>query len=186
MWIRRRLHVVAAAAAIAAGAAVALPVPGGWVPITLQTVAVLGAGALLGSRDGELAVVLYILCGVLGLPIFAGGASGLEVLLGPSGGYLLGFVAGAWFLGYLTPRTGPIRWWRSCADFLLGHAVILVAGYFWLSGSIGFARAWQAGVLPFLPGAIVKSAMAAGLLLLVRRRGLTAATEVGKDSAPPR
>ena len=166
----RLLAVVVAAAAMAAGAAVAIPLPGSSVPITLQTLAVLGAGAVLGSRDGELAVALYILCGVLGLPIFARGASGLETLLGPSGGFLLGFVAGAWFLGYLTPPKGPIRWWRSFLDFLLGHGVILVAGGFWLAGDSGFERAWKVGVLPFLPGAVLKSAAAAALLLLIRNR----------------
>ncbi|MCB1035342.1 MAG: biotin transporter BioY, partial [Acidobacteria bacterium] len=135
---RRFLSILAAATAIAGGAVLAFPFPGSPVPVTLQTLAVLLAGALLGSRNGELAVLLYILAGVLGLPVFARGASGIGVLLGPSGGYLLGFVGGAWLTGYLTPRRGTVRFRASLFAFLFGHALILLAGGFWLAGHVGF------------------------------------------------
>ncbi|MFN4183064.1 MAG: biotin transporter BioY, partial [bacterium] len=74
------------------------------VPITGQTFAVLSVGALLGSRRGVLTVAVYLMEGILGLPFFAGGSSGLARLLGPTGGYLIGFLPCAWVTGYLCER----------------------------------------------------------------------------------
>ena len=87
-------------AGTAAGAYLIIPLPP--VPITLQTLFVWGlAGALLGARLGALSQLVYLLIGIIGLPVFAGGKAGLGVLFGPTGGYLIGFVAGAWVIGTL-------------------------------------------------------------------------------------
>jgi len=94
------LLVVAGSLFVAALAQVSLPLPFTPVPITGQTFAVLLVGAVLGARRGAASLVLYLLEGSLGLPVFANGTNGLARLLGPTGGYLIGFVAAAWIVGY--------------------------------------------------------------------------------------
>ncbi len=159
------------AACIAVGAWLQLPI--GPVPITLQPLFVFLAGYLLGPARGAAAVALYVAAGVLGLPVFAGGAAGLGVLLGPTGGYLLGFVVGAALTG-LVPRRGPIGW----AAGLAAGALALTAAY-----GIGAARLAQvlhlgayqavaAGVLPFLPFDVVKVVLALVVARRLRAQGL--------------
>ncbi|QZY28202.1 biotin transporter BioY [Nocardioides coralli] len=100
------LALIAGFAALVAVCALlpAIKVGAGIVPITLQTFAVLLAGAVLGARRGFLAVLLYVVVGAAGLPVFSGGASGLAVLAGPSGGYLVGFPLAAGLCGFLVER----------------------------------------------------------------------------------
>ncbi|MEL6301646.1 MAG: biotin transporter BioY [Pseudomonadota bacterium] len=160
---------------IALAAQVSMSVPGLSIPITLQTVAVLVAGAVLGTNGAGFAVVLYLLMGTLGLGVFANGASGGSTLFGPSGGYLLGFWFAAVALGYAADR-GYL--WRVPillpVWMLAAHAVILTVGAGLLSFSVGAPAAWFNGVAPFLPGALVKSLaaaiLAAGIHYLFDRR----------------
>ncbi len=111
------LWIAGFAAATAAGAR--LEIPHAPVPFTLQTFMVLLAGAFLGPRNGALSQLLYLGAGVLGLPVFSGGAFGLAVLLGPTGGYLLAFPAAAALAGYLVRQGGSLTW------HLLGMAAAL-------------------------------------------------------------
>lgn len=83
---------------------ISIPLPFSPVPITLQTLGVMLSGLLLGPQLGSISVGLYLIAGTLGLPIFAGGAAGIGVLMGPSGGYLLGFLPGAWMIGTLSHK----------------------------------------------------------------------------------
>ena len=85
----------------AVGASIHVPLPFTAIPITLQTLFIYVAGALLGSRLGALSQSLYVLMGIMGLPVFAGWRSGFEVLMGPTGGYILGFIPGAYVIGKL-------------------------------------------------------------------------------------
>ncbi len=150
---------------IALSAQVAIPLPFSPVPVTGQTLAVLLVGALLGSRRGALAVVAYIAQGLAGLPVFAGGAAGLARLFGPTGGYLVGFVAAAFLVGLLAERGWDRRFGTTVAAMTLGNVVIYAVGATWLAVFVGgLPQAWSMGVLPFLPGDAVKIVLAAVVL----------------------
>ena len=157
--------VLGASLVIALGAQVAIQLPFSPVPITGQTMAVLLVGALLGSRRGALAVLAYIAEGLAGLPVFAGGAAGLARLFGPTGGYLVGFVAAAFLVGWLAERGWDRRFGTTLAAMTLGNLVIYAVGVVWLAVFVGgLSRAWSLGVLPFLPGDVIKIILAAVLL----------------------
>ncbi len=159
--------IVAFAALIAVCAQVSVPmVP---VPMTLQTFAVLLAGAVLGPWRGGAAVVLYLALAALGLPVLAEGASGLEPFAGATAGYLFAFPVAAVVVGALSERPA---FRRPVAGFLLmlaAHALILALGGGWLAMRIGVADALEYGVTPFLIGAVVKSAMAVAAAWGLRR-----------------
>ncbi|HEU5394900.1 MAG TPA: biotin transporter BioY, partial [Candidatus Methylomirabilis sp.] len=143
------------------------------VPITGQTFAVLLIGAALGARRGAAAIGLYVVEGLVGLPVFAGGGAGLARLQGPTGGYLLGFIAAAYLTGTLAER----GWDRSvrfaAAAMAAGNVVIYLFGVPWLALFLGWPKAVTAGLLPFIPGDLLKLAAAAlalpGAWVLVRR-----------------
>lgn len=134
------------------------------VPVTGQTFGVLLIGALLGSRRGASAVALYIAEGSLGLPFFAGGKAGVAALLGPTGGYLVGFIAAAFVIGYLAERGLDRRFRTALPAFLIGELVIFTCGALWLAFFVGAQNALTAGVLPFLPGDALKVVLAGCLL----------------------
>ena len=157
--------VLAGSLLIALSAQIAVPLPFSPVPVTGQTLAVLLVGALLGSRRGSLAVLVYIAQGMAGLPVFAGGAAGPARLLGPTGGYLVGFVAAAYLVGLLAERGWDRRVSTTAAAMALGNVVIYAVGALWLAVFVaGLVPALTAGVMPFIPGDLVKIAIAALLL----------------------
>jgi len=159
------------ALAIALAARLTFPLPGTELPQSAQTLAVLLVGAALGSRRGVLAVVFYVLAGALGLPVFADGASGLETLLGPSGGYLFGFGCAAAWVGYFADAQRLARpWWGALGVMLGAHALILLSGGFGLAVRLGGMQAWSVGVAPFLLGGAVKSVLAATLVVATHKR----------------
>lgn len=167
LFERRALAVAVAALLVALGARLAVPLPGAAVPQTLQTLAVVLAGALLGSGRGALAVVLYLLLGLVGFPVFAGGAEGLEPLLGPGGGFLIGFLPAAMLAGAARGRRPP----GVLAILLAAHALVLAVGWARLAAFVGPAEAWLRGVAPFLWGAGVKSVLAAVVVVALARLG---------------
>lgn len=135
------------------------------VPITGQTFAVLLVGAVLGARRGAAALIAYLLQGGLGLPFFAGGASGLSVFTGATAGYLLGFVAAAYVVGWLAERGLERSVRTSILPFLAGTLIIYTFGVSWLGIVLGsFEQALQLGLLPFLFGDLLKL-IAAALVL---------------------
>lgn len=145
---------------IALGARIAVPLPISPVPITGQTLAVLIVGALLGSRRGSLSVLAYLVEGIAGFPVFAGGGSGAAWLLGPTGGYLVGFVAAAWVVGWLCEHLKDGSLTGSVVILLAGSAVIYLFGLPWLSHFVGPDRALALGLVPFMPGDLIKIALA--------------------------
>ncbi len=147
---------------IALSAQIAIPI--GPVPITGQTLAVLLVGALLGSRRGALCILAYLAEGAMGLPVFAGGGGGMGVIVGPTGGYLIGFVAAAYVTGLLAERGWDRRVGTTLAAMLLGNAALYLFGLAWLSGFVGSERVLASGLLPFVPGDLLKMALAAVLL----------------------
>lgn len=156
-------------------ARLSLEVPGSPVPVTGQTLGALLAGGLLGARLGGISQVIYLVAGAAGLPVFAGGAAGLEHLSGPTGGYLAGLVAAAGIAGALVERGwvhGPAikSLPRALGAMLLASAAVFALGLPWLAASgIGAVRALSAGLVPFLPGALLKAALAAGAVNLAAR-----------------
>jgi len=144
------------------------------IPLTMQTFAVLLAGALLGPRLGALAMALYLAEGLAGLPVFAEGRSawtpgalpGVPVILGLSAGYLLSYPFAAALVGWLATRGWDRKPPTMLAAMLLGSLVVFVLGAGWLAHFVGPSRALAAGVLPFLPGDVVKALLAAGLVPL--------------------
>lgn len=137
------------------------------VPISFSLFAVYLSGGLLGAATGALSQVVYILLGSVGLPIFSGFQAGAGVLLGPTGGYLWGYILAAWIVGYLTQKFGS-GFWQLVAAMIAGLAACYTLGTIWfvvLTGK-GLIVALAACVLPFLPGDAIKIALAA---LLVKR-----------------
>jgi Uncharacterized conserved protein len=140
-------------------------------PITLQTLFAEMAGVLLGGATGAWSQIIYILLGVLGLPVFAGGKAGLGTLLGPTGGYLFGFIAGAYVIGKIVKaRREPGLAWIILA-LLAGNLVIYVLGTIQLSLITHYSllKSLMVGVVPFLPGDLLKLLAAAGLTLKLRQ-----------------
>ncbi|HXY19132.1 MAG TPA: biotin transporter BioY [Gemmatimonadales bacterium] len=161
-------RLLAAVLLVALASQLAVPLPGTPVPMTLQPLAVLLAGGLLGPGPGAAAMVLYLALGAAGAPVFTPfGAPGLLRLLGPTGGYLLAFPAAAAVVGWVArPRSG---WGRLLAGPLLGMLVIHAGGVAQLLALTGSARlAVAAGVLPFALGDVLKVLVAA---LVLRRAG---------------
>ncbi len=153
--------VLAASLFIGLMAQVSVPLPFTPVPITGQTFAVLLVGAALGARRGSLAVLTYLVEGLAGMPVFAGGTGGLAHLLGPTGGYLLGFVAAAWAVGRLAERGLDRRLRSAWLAFLAGEIVLYACGLPWLAVFVGPSKALSLGLFPFLPGDLVKVILAA-------------------------
>ena len=143
------------------------------VPITLQTLGVMLAGAILGARKGALAVTVYVVLGLAGLPILAGGAGGLGVLVGPTGGYLLGFIPGAFVIGWLAERLTPrLKFWTLLIATVTGGIIaVYLVGIPWLAAVTGMpiGAAIVAGGLPFLLGDVIKAIVAALVAAAVHR-----------------
>jgi biotin transport system substrate-specific component len=154
--------ILAGSALVALSAQVVVPLPGTPVPITGQTFGVLFVGALLGSRRGALALAAYLLEGAAGLPVFAGGGATLAWLAGPTAGYLWSYPLAAWLTGRLAERGWDRRPATAALALGAGNAVIYAVGLPWLAFYVGLERVLAAGLLPFLPGDLVKIAVAAG------------------------
>jgi len=157
----RLAGIVGFAVLVALGARISLPL---WpVPVTLQVPFVLLAGAFLGARAGAGSMATYLAAGALGLPVFAAGG-GLGYFLGPTGGYLAGFVLAAAVVGRLAGRRAGLG--RLLPAMTAGVAVIHLFGLLHLSLFLGRApwAAVQASLLPFLVGDVLKIAGAASLV----------------------
>ena len=138
------------------------------VPITMQTFVVLVAGMAFGWRLGAATVLLYLAEGSLGLPVFAGTPErgiGLAYMVGPTGGYLLGFLFAAVVVGWLGQRGWDRHIGTTVAAMVLGTAIIYLPGLVWLGVVIGWDKpVLELGLWPFLPGDALKVALAALLL----------------------
>jgi biotin transport system substrate-specific component len=149
---------------IALCAQVAIPLPFTPVPVTLQTLAVIVAGGLLGSARGTAAVLAYIGEGFAGLPVFSGGRAGVAHLFGPTGGYLVGFVLAAFLVGLLVEHGAGRSWLATCAALVAGSLIIYVPGAIWLGAFTGMQKALALGVTPFLIGDALKTIVGCGIV----------------------
>lgn len=139
------------------------------VPITGQTFAFLVAGAALGSTRGALSQVLYVLLGAVGLPFFAGGTAGLATLVGASGGYLVGGIVCAYGVGVLADRGFDRRLWTALLAMVAGEILVYAPGLLNLSRFVPASHLLADGLIPFVPGDILKMLLATGLLPLAWR-----------------
>ena len=164
-WLRDVILIVLGALFVAVLAQVKIPLPFTPVPLTGQTFGVLLVGATLGSKRSVMSMLLYIVLGALGLPVFAGGAAGLAYLSGATLGYLVGFVIAAYVIGLLAERGMERSVRTSIFPFLVGTVIIYICGVAWLTVILGgFGKALAAGLIPFLIGDAIKL-IAAALVL---------------------
>ncbi len=139
------------------------------IPITGQSLAVLVVGFILGRKRGLLAIAIYLILGLIGLPVFAKGASGIATFTSGSGGFLYGFLAGGYVCGVLQEEGYGRRFLYCLTSMAIGTAVILVFGIAQLTYLYGYEKALDYGFYPFLPGAIVKIILGAIIIYFVPR-----------------
>jgi len=147
----------------AIGAHLYIPLPFTPVPITLQTFSVFLSGVVLGKKYGSVSQLIYILLGLVGLPFFAGGSAGFVRLLGPTGGYLIGFVVCSFFVGKLLEK--PCSFFTAELYLLCGVGIVYFFGVGHLCVTMGYSifEAVIKGVLPFVAGDILKTLIVAGI-----------------------
>lgn len=176
MPIRNMILAGLFAALLAISSQVSLLLPLSPVPHTLQIMFVLLAGVVLGSRWGSTSVVVWVLLGVFGLPVFTQGKAGVAVLAGPTGGFLLGFILCALLVGWLTERSSPslvktalVMYGGLAVVYLVGLVGFMASFAFFLHKPMTWGQATTLAVLPFLPYDIVKSFVAAYVGVRVRK-----------------
>ncbi len=156
--------VVAASAAIAIAAQIAIDVPFSPVPLTMQPLAVLLVGVILGSKRGAAAAALYLFEGMSGAPVFAQLHGGSAWLVGPTAGYLWSYPLAAFVAGWFSEKNWGSTIVRAVSGMLIALAVIYAGGWSWLAVLTGARNAFVAGVAPFVLADVVKIAIAAALL----------------------
>lgn len=157
--IARQAVVVAAGVALLTAMS-QVSVPMYPVPMTLQTLAVMLIGLTMGGRLAATTIVSYLALGAAGAPVFAGFAGGAQHLAGPTAGFLLGFLAAAALIGLATDRGITKGWVGAFAAVALSTIVLFALGFAWLGTMIGFDKAWQFGVAPFIIGDAIKVVLA--------------------------
>ncbi|MDR2078789.1 MAG: biotin transporter BioY [Treponema sp.] len=162
------------AALIAAGTFVSIPLPFSPVPVVLQNLFTVLAGLCLGPVWGSLAVLLYLLAGALGAPVFAGATGGFTRFIGPTGGYLLGYLLTALIAGLIAgrPRSEkPVSFRRLILAVVLGLLSMYIPGLFWLKQytNLNWIEVFIAGALPFFLGDALKGIVAVNITLRLRR-----------------
>lgn len=168
--IMQAIFVVAGTLVLAVASRISVPmIP---VPITMQTFALTMIGALYGWRLGGLTVLAWLGEAALGMPVLANGAGGLAPFMGPTAGYLVSFPIVAMVAGWLAEKgwTGE-RYISSFAAHLLANLVCLAIGGAWLAALLGAEKGWMFGVAPFILGGVLKSALAAAVLMGIRTYG---------------
>jgi biotin transport system substrate-specific component len=161
--------VVGGAAIVGIAAQFAVPL---WpVPVTGQTLAVLLVGSILGAVRGAISMVVYLVMGIAGLPVFSDASAGLDVLAGPTGGYVIGFIFSAALVGWIAERAGDRRFLGAGVGFAMGTIVTITFGLLWLSATLNLDldQTLRGGLYPFIIGGILKSLIAAAVIPLVWR-----------------
>ena len=150
-------------------AQVSIPLPFSPVPITGQSFAVLIIGSLYGAKRAAITTVSYLAIGLLGMPVFSGASFGIAKILGPTGGYLIGFVVAASIMGLLAEMKADRNLKSAFITFAIGHSLIFIFGLIWLGFYVGFSNVLQLGLFPFLPGMVIKTIAASGVNILFWR-----------------
>lgn len=147
------------------------PLPFSPVPVTGQSLGIMLAGCLLTTRQAAMAVGTFLLIGIAGVPVFAGGTAGIGILLGPRGGYLIGFLVGAIIISILKKRFNSVIG-LGFANVIGGIVVVYLFGVLWLNWvtGMGIQAAFAGGALPFIPGDIFKAVLASIVGYKVNKR----------------
>ena len=148
---------------IITGLAAKLKIEIGAVPITMQTFAVLLSGALLGSRRGMASQLTYLLMGLAGLPWFARGG-GIQYIMSPTFGYIIGFVLAAYFIGWICERGFDRQLKTAILAMLFGNIILYIPGLFWLAKFVGLGKVLSIGFYPFVIGDLLKIFLAGSIL----------------------
>ena len=151
-------------ALIALSALISIRLPFGPVPVTAQTMTVLLLGAMMGKTRALASVLLYLGQGIAGLPVFAGGMFGMAYLLGPTGGYLIGFLPAVFITGYFAERGWGRKVGTAFLAMLAGNIAIYACGLPWLAYFVGTDKVLALGLAPFIPGDLVKLIFATAIL----------------------
>ena len=167
-WVQEAALVLGASVIIALFAPIAIYLPFSPVPIATQAQVILLLSCFLGSKRASLAVMTFLFQGAAGLPVFASGKAGLLVLAGPSGGYLLGYLAAAFVTGYVVERMKERTPTKIFGAMSLGTLVIYLFGLPWLSRFVGWQGAFVLGMAPFLIGDVLKLILATRVLKSLR------------------
>ncbi|MGG3468423.1 biotin transporter BioY [Neobacillus pocheonensis] len=169
MWILSALF----AAIIGILAQVTIPLP--LVPITGQTLAVGLAATILGSRYGSLSVILYAFIGAVGIPVFSGMSGGFGVIVGPTGGYIIGFIPAAFLTGFILEKTSFTVIKGMIAN-TTGMLVTLAIGSAWLkfAADMTWQAAFSSGFLPFIVVGLIKAFLASWIGITVYKRLVSA------------
>ena len=163
-WLTEAGIIIGASVIISLCAPISIPLPFTPIPLAISLQVILFLSAFLGSRRAPLAVLAYIAQGVVGLPVFAGGAAGFLTLFGPRGGYLFGFVIAAFIMGWLCERMAQRTYQKLFASMAAANAIVYFFGALWLSTFLGMEKAILVGVLPFIPGDLLKILLALKIL----------------------
>ena len=168
--LRMMIVIVLFAAIISILAQVSIPLPLG-VPITGQTLAIGLAATILGARFGTLSVLLYLIIGAIGVPVFAQLTGGLGILVGPTGGFLVGFIPATFIMGYFLEKTSFTVANALIAN-IIGMFITLFFGTIWLKfvAELSWPVAFTAGFTPFIIGGFIKAFLAAWVGIIVRQR----------------
>jgi len=147
-----------------------IPLPFSTIPVTAQTLAVMLTGSLLPARHAFLSLLIFLLMGIIGLPVFSGGTAGLGIIMGKTGGFLIGFLIGAALISVLKgKKPGFLR--LLTVNAIGGIIVIYSFGVLWLSYITGIeiSKAIMFGALPFIPGDIIKVIISALITLRLNK-----------------
>jgi len=156
-------------ALIVIGGYISFPIPLSPVPIVLADFFTMLAGLFLGASWGGASAGLFLFLGALGLPVFAGGKAGLVVLFGPTGGFLFGYLIGALVIGWISGK-GKSSFIKDLAALIVGNIILYGIGVPWLKLALklSWGKALVLGLLPFIPGMIIKIIVALALIKTLR------------------
>nr|WP_245917507.1 biotin transporter BioY [Bacillus canaveralius] len=169
--VKLRMMIVTALFAAVIGILAQITIPLPLVPITGQTLAIGLAATILGARFGTLAVILYLIIGAVGVPVYAEFSGGASVLVGPTGGYLVGFIPTAFLIGFILEKTS-FTFKNAMIANSLGMIVTLIFGTVWLkiAADLTWIAALAGGFTPFIIVGLIKAALASWIGVLVRKR----------------
>ncbi|MEH7441458.1 biotin transporter BioY [Bacillus sp. JJ1122] len=173
--LKLRMMIITALFAAIIGVLAQMTIPLPLVPITGQTLAIGLAATILGSRYGTISVLLYLFIGAVGVPVFAEFSGGFSKLVGPTGGYLVGFVPAAFIIGWVLEKTS-FTFMNALIGNIIGMLITLIFGTVWLKIALdmSWTAAFTSGFVPFIIVGVIKAALASWIGIIVRNRLETA------------
>lgn len=171
MKLSLRSLIIAAEFAVIIAVFSQITIPLSLIPLTGQTFAVGLAATILPKKEAFYATIIYLLLGIIGLPVFAGMTSGIGIVLGPTGGFLVGFILNSFITSWLLEKTAYTSFWAVMAN-IAGALATLLIGTIWLKffAQLSWIEAFNGGFIPFLFPGLIKALLAAYIGLLIRKR----------------